>query len=134
MILPLYLLMLTTQPDPQVAEKKTEFDWVEVTRTPQGDVYFIDKNSITDTTYNKAPVKSVSIKATNFTGHPDVSELFGVFLVRCDKNAWRTALAMGEHKETKQLVTMPPMPEGQYRAAPEGSPMFGLVAKVCTDI
>jgi len=112
------------------AEDKTA--WLEVVTAADGEVYLIDPDTISDMTYHDQSVRQATILVRNFKGHSDLDELWGVYLVHCEKSAWRSVLSGGKKRDGSGLVTMASMPEGQFKIAPEGSPMRAVTDKVCS--
>jgi hypothetical protein len=113
-----------------LAEDKTA--WSEIVTAETGDVYLLDPASIGSSDYLGNPVRKATILVRQFTGHPELGELWGVYLVDCDGHAWRHVMAMGEKRDKSGLLVMPALPEGEFRVAPEASPMRAVLDKVCS--
>jgi hypothetical protein len=105
--------------------------WLEVVKADDGEVYLIDPATITETTYKEQSVRQATILVRGYKGQSEIDELWGVYLVHCRQHAWRSVLSGGKKRDGSGLITMALMPEGQFRIAPEGSPMRAVTDKVC---
>lgn len=106
--------------------------WLEVVKTDDGEVYLIDPATITETTYKDQSVRQATILVRGYKGQSEIDELWGVYLVHCGQHAWRSVLSGGKKRDGSGLLTMAPMPEGQFKIAPESSPMRAVTDKVCS--
>lgn len=115
------------------AEESDALDWAEVTTTEKGEIYWLNRKSISDSTHDGVPVKKATIRVTNIIGMADIDEFFGVFYLRCDPAGYRPLLA-GFKRKDGRTAPVPPPPLNHFDPAPAGDPMRLVIEKACATL
>lgn len=114
---------------PALAETAKDHAWEKIVETDEG-LFYLDRESITDATFNGAAVLMADVKISNFKGYPGATELHGSYYFRCDPAEY---LAIREHALTAdgKTISFPPPAVWHFSSEPEGSPFRAVMEKAC---